>query len=186
MITGGAPVVRSGFAVSGRKKKSPSQTEQESSVADVEAEARQLELESLRGELAAQYREELLAHRREIASQSGNRNTESPDSGVKRWLDDKTDGDVRDFIKTFSEKKEQRKYQLSLIKEYLLDPSKFGTQSDVIPTSTTVEEFEQRKRELNFRIALVKTVLALAEEELRVLLQAEKYAHEKDEAAPPA
>lgn len=170
--------------VSDRKDLSPPLAESQPGAAG--AEARQLALDALRSELVAQYREELFAYRREAASRSEDQNKEASQPKGKRWLDDNADAELRTFIKGFSEKKEQRKYQLSLIKEYLADPSRFGPQSDVIPTSTTVEEFEERKRDLAFRIALLKTLLALSEEEQRLLLQAESFAQSQAAGDPPS
>jgi hypothetical protein len=150
------------------------------------ARARQWEVALLQKQLAAQYREEMLALRRGL-NQDGTRPPHhGGGGGGKRWLDDQAEADVQQFLKTLSEKKEQKKYQLSLIKEYLADPSRFGGQADVIPTSTTLEEFEERKRDLTFRMGLLKMLLALAEEEMHLLLRAEAYTRAEAEKTAEA
>jgi hypothetical protein len=150
------------------------------------AEQRAEQLALLRAQLAAQYREEMLALRRELPPSDGELAHPGQRSGTKRWLDDQAEAEVTQFVKSLSEKKEKKKYQLSLIKEYLADPSRFGAQSDVIPTSTSLEEFAERKRDLIFRINLMKMLLALAEEEFELLLRAEAYARAEAEKAAAA
>ncbi len=97
----------------------------------------------------------------------------------RSWLDPAAESGVRSFVEARRAQMEQRKYQLSLIKSFIDDPSRFGLDSGDIPTSTSPEEFAERRSELEYRIATVKTFLGLLNEELRQLKQAEAYAQGK-------
>lgn len=117
--------------------------------------------------------QELQELRRELGS-------EMAESAPERsWLDPTTESGVRSFVEARRAQMEQRKYQLSLIKSFIDDPSRFGLDSGDIPTSTSPEEFAERRSELEYRIATVKTFLGLLNEELRQLKQAEAYAQGK-------
>lgn len=154
----------------------PPDPPQRTVASDDEAERRRLELEALRLELAARYRQEFQLAKEDAAAEGSDESAIVASEGPPRWLDNEAEQELRAFLKNFREKKERRKYQLSLIKDYLVDPSRFGPHSTTIYTSSTEEELEERKRELEFRIALFKTLLALAEEEFKLILQAEPLA----------
>jgi len=169
-----------------RKRTSPPRKEPEVSTAEEEAEARRRELNAMRSELADQYRQELIAARSKLPSRGdGGKQSDSPPKS-KQWLDQTQDRDVSEYVKKLTETKEQRKYQLSLVKEFLVDPSRFGLETELIPTSTTAEEFEERKRDLNYRISLLKTLLAFTEEEHKLLLRAEAYTLAQNGEPPPS
>lgn len=84
--------------------------------------------------------------------------------------------EVRAFIATRSAQMEERKYQLLLIKDFIEDPTRFGIKPADIPTSTSLEEFAEKRRELQYRIAMMQTFLDVLKEELRLLDDAEAYA----------
>jgi hypothetical protein len=153
-----------------------------------DATAQQFELNTLTSALAAHYREQLLALRSERAAVREHDDDAddlvAPDS--KRWLDAEEAADVRSLFREAREKAEQRKYQLSLFKKYLVDPSRLLPDGNGIPSSTTLDEFEERKRDLEFRVSLLKALLAMAEEEYALLLQGEAYARAHQPAAPTA
>ncbi len=107
----------------------------------------------------------------------------APDRGRRS---DQRDGEILDFLRQFSEKKDQRKYQLSIIKDFLDDPGRFSLQDDLIPSSTSPEEFEGRKKDLTLRIKLMQALLSLAEEEYRRLLQAEAFARSGEGKSEPS
>ena len=104
---------------------------------------------------------------------------------VSRWLDTAEEYDVRAFIAARSAQMDQRKYQMSLIKDFVADPSRFGLSHGDIPTSTSLEEFAERRSELDYRIAIVKTFLDLLTEELGQLDLAEAYARGKRQPRKP-
>ncbi len=110
-----------------------------------------------------------------------------PDEAPARepLLDDEQEQEVQSFIQFFREKKDQRKYQLSLVKDFLDDPARFGIQPDVLPSSTTLEEFEDRRKELKYRMALMRTLLELMEDELQLLEKGEAYTRARDAESTP-
>jgi hypothetical protein len=97
---------------------------------------------------------------------------------LSRWLNSQ-DGDLRAFVASRSAQMDQRRYQLSLIKDFIDDPTRFGIKPGDVPTSTTLAEFAERRGELQYRINTVRTFLDLLNEELRLLEQAEAYAREQ-------
>jgi hypothetical protein len=73
------------------------------------------------------------------------------------------------FLQSMGGRKQKRQHQLQLIKEFFDNPLAFGAEANIIPTSTTAAEIEQRKKEVNYRIDLIKSVLAVLEGEMEML-----------------
>jgi hypothetical protein len=126
------------------------------------------------GERASQRRGELEGLKAEIA-QSAETPSGAGGDAVTRWLNAQQENDVRAFVASKAKQLDRRKYQLSLVKEFIDDPSRFGLDPGDIPTSTSLKEFAERRSELEYRIALMRTFLEILTEELRVLDQAEAY-----------
>jgi hypothetical protein len=95
---------------------------------------------------------------------------------ANRWLDSGKEREVRDFVAARGKQAAERKYQLSLIKDFVENPSRFGLDPGRIPTSTAPEEFAERRSELEYRIAMARTLLQLLDEELQMLTKAEAFA----------
>lgn len=115
---------------------------------------------------------------RQTAAQPGGRSGAQPNDMLSRWLDSQ-DGDLRAFVASRTAQMDQRRYQLSLIKDFVDDPTRFGIKPGDVPTSTTPAEFAERRSELEYRINMVRTFLDLLNDELRLLEQAEAYAREQ-------
>lgn len=79
------------------------------------------------------------------------------------------DKELQRFIKALLEKKDERKYQLSVVKGFLEDPLSFGIKTEGIPSSSTVEEIEARRQELQYRADLLRTLLEMTEGEMQLL-----------------
>jgi len=73
------------------------------------------------------------------------------------------------FLQSMGGRKQTRQHQLQLIKEFFDNPLAFGAEANIIPTSTTAAEIEQRKKEVGYRIDLIKSVLAVLEGEMEML-----------------
>ena len=127
-------------------------------------------------------RQELVALKRKLAGQ-GHPDVHPRQPPQRTLLDQRKDEEVRTFIRTLTERKEKRKYQLSIVKSFLEDPLRFGLQTDLVPSSTTSEEIEQRKQELDYRIKLLKTLLEIMEGEMVLLEQGEAYVTAQTEQA---
>jgi hypothetical protein len=69
-------------------------------------------------------------------------------------------------------KREERRKQLQLLQEFLRNPSVIDLKDDVIPTSSSRAEIEQRKKELQYRIDILKALLEVTEGELELLSRA--------------
>jgi len=67
---------------------------------------------------------------------------------------------------------EERKQQLKLLSELLNNPAVLSLKNEAIPCSTTAGEIEQRKRELQYRIDVLKVLLEVTESELNMLSRA--------------
>ncbi len=169
------------------KKLSASAAGPQADQTDDAAVARRLELDALRSDLAAQYREELLALRRERSERSAGRATDGAEMGSfgQQGADDQAE--TQAFLAEAIEQATRRREHLSIIKTYLVDPNRFNILESDIPSSTTVEEFAERKQELELRISLLKTLLSLAEEEYAILRRGQVYAkaHHPDTPSQP-
>ena len=76
------------------------------------------------------------------------------------------------FVKTLKEQKEQRTKQFSIVKELFDNPLTFDMDKQVIPTTSTVEEISARKKELQYRVDILKSILEVADAEMQILVQA--------------
>jgi len=76
----------------------------------------------------------------------------------------------------------ERRRQLRLLRKFFLEPAIIGLRTEPIPSSSTWEEIEQRKKEVRYRIALLKALLAAAQDELKLLSQAK--AADSNETTP--
>jgi hypothetical protein len=135
------------------------------------AERRRRELEERQAALAR-------AEPRQTAEQPRGPSPSQANDMLARWLASQDD-DLRAFVASRSAQMDQRRYQLSLIKDFVDDPTRFGIKPGDVPTSTTLAEFAERRAELQYRINMVRTFLDLLNEELRLLDQAEAYAREQ-------
>ena len=69
-------------------------------------------------------------------------------------------------------KSEERRKQLQLLQEFLRNPSVVNLKDDVIPTLSSRAEIEQRKKELQYRIDILKALLEVTQDELELLSRA--------------
>jgi hypothetical protein len=82
-------------------------------------------------------------------------------------------GELNDFIKQLVDKRQQRRHQLEIIQDFFENPVEFGIEADVIPSGTPLEEIRERKKELRYRIDLLRSVLEALEGEHKLLTHAE-------------
>jgi len=83
-----------------------------------------------------------------------------------------TEGDnINKFIKEIVERKKERKKQLEIIHDFFENPAAYGVDTDLIPSSTTPEEIDERKKELQHKIDLLRSVLKALEGEMQMLCQ---------------
>ena len=94
---------------------------------------------------------------------------ESPSRGAAAGDARTQAAELNAFLKSMGGRKQMRQHQLQLIKEFFDNPLAFGAEANIIPTSTTTAEIEQRKKEVNYRIDLLKSVLAVLEGEMEML-----------------
>jgi hypothetical protein len=81
--------------------------------------------------------------------------------------------ELNDFIKQLVNRREQRRHQLEIIQDFFENPVEFGIQADEIPSGTPLEEIRERKKELRYRIDLLRSVLEALEGEHKLLTHAE-------------
>ena len=81
--------------------------------------------------------------------------------------------ELNDFIKQLVDRREQRRHQLEIIQDFFENPVEFGIEADVIPSGTPLEEIRERKKELRYRIDLLRSVLEALEGEHKLLTHAE-------------
>ena len=81
--------------------------------------------------------------------------------------------ELNDFIKQLVDRRAQRRHQLEIIQDFFENPVEFGIQADEIPSGTPLEEIRERKKELRYRIDLLRSVLEALEGEHKVLTHAE-------------
>ena len=81
--------------------------------------------------------------------------------------------ELNDFIKQLVDRRAQRRHQLEIIQDFFENPVEFGVQADEIPSGTPLEEIRERKKELRYRIDLLRSVLEALEGEHKVLTHAE-------------
>jgi hypothetical protein len=79
------------------------------------------------------------------------------------------DSQLKEFLAAISKRKGERKKQLEIIQDFFEHPEKYGIDTDLIPTSTEPEEVEERRNELQYRVDLLRSVLAAMEGELELL-----------------
>ena len=82
------------------------------------------------------------------------------------------DAEMLTFAKTHKEQKEKRKKQFAIIKDLFEDPLTFDLDKQVIPTSSSREEIIARKKELQYRIDILRSILEIADAEMQILAQA--------------
>jgi glycerophosphoryl diester phosphodiesterase len=93
-------------------------------------------------------------------------------SGVFAGKSGSTEGDdINKFIKEIVERKKERKKQLEIIHDFFENPAAYGVDTDLITSSTTPEEIEGRKKELQHKIDLLRSVLKALEGEMQMLCQ---------------
>jgi len=67
---------------------------------------------------------------------------------------------------------EERKQHLKLLEELLGNPAILSLKNDAIPCSSSPEEIEQRRVELQYRADILKVLLEVTQSELEMLRQA--------------
>lgn len=83
-----------------------------------------------------------------------------------------TEGDdINKFLKDIVTRKKERKKQLEIIHDFFENPAAYGVDTDLIPSSTTPEEIKERKKELQHKIDLLRSVLKALEVEMQMLTQ---------------
>ena len=70
--------------------------------------------------------------------------------------------------------KKRKEKQLRLLRDFFIRPEIVQMQNDSIPTSSSTDEIEQRKRDLHYRLNLIKALLAVTESELQLLSERKK------------
>jgi hypothetical protein len=88
--------------------------------------------------------------------------------------------DLNAFIKDIVDKKKQRKKQLEIIHDFFTNPASYGVETDIIPSSTEQLEIDDRIKELQYRIDLLRSVLSAMEGEIQLLSQM-KHVHDDGE-----
>jgi hypothetical protein len=81
--------------------------------------------------------------------------------------------ELNNFIKQLVDRRSQRRHQLEIIQDFFENPVEFGIEADVIPSGTPLEEIRERKKELRYRIDLLRSVLEALEGEHKLLTHAE-------------
>jgi hypothetical protein len=81
--------------------------------------------------------------------------------------------ELNDFIKKLVDRREQRRHQLGIIQDFFENPVEFGIEAEEIPSGTPLEEIRERKKELRYRIDLLRSVLEALEGEHKLLTHAE-------------
>ncbi len=84
--------------------------------------------------------------------------------------------EINAFLKTLVDKRKARHHQLQIIQDFFENPVEFGVEIDFIPSGTPLSEIKTRKKELNYRIKLLNSVLDAFQGELSMLEQAERSA----------
>lgn len=69
-------------------------------------------------------------------------------------------------------KREEHRQQLQLLQDLMLHPALIKLKHEPIPTSSTPEEITQRKKEIQYRIDILQTLLTVTKEELKLLSRA--------------
>ena len=59
--------------------------------------------------------------------------------------------DINNFIKEVVERKKARKQQLEIVHDFFENPAAYGVDTDIIPSSTTEGEVDERKKELQHK-----------------------------------
>jgi hypothetical protein len=87
-------------------------------------------------------------------------------------VEGETEGDaINKFIKHVVEHKKSRKQQLEIVQDFFNNPTAYGVDTDIIPSSTTEDEINARKKELQHKIDLLRSVLRAFESEMQLLSQ---------------
>jgi hypothetical protein len=133
-----------------------------------EQKARQRRLLALRQDVASRAENEQGATAAPVAPESvagqGAAEHKEPTSDAEK---------LNAFLKEMSERRKNRKHQLQIIQDFLDNPVEFGVEVDYIPHGTPLSELRQRRRELHYRIALLRSVLEAFEGEMSLIEQAE-------------
>lgn len=170
-----APVINSPAATSTVSRRSGSAGRRRREREQHQAALEYPSAEAPRPGSAERRRRELQERRAQLGRQSAEPAEKPPSDTVDRLLATE-EGTVRAFIASRTAQMDHRKYQMSLIKDFVDDPSRFGIKAGAIPTSTSLQEFAEKRSELQYRIAMTRTFLDLLTEDLRLLEQAEDYA----------
>ena len=100
-----------------------------------------------------------------------------------RTKDDSEEEGLTEFLTSLKTKDEERKHRLALLKKLFDNPLKLNFDNEVIPCSSTPEEIAERRKELQYRIDILKAVLAMTEGEMLLLSKTTTPADEAAEAS---
>lgn len=92
------------------------------------------------------------------------------DTTIDPAINGETEGDdINNFIKEVVERKKARKQQLEIVYDFFDNPAAYGVDTDIIPSSTSEDEIDARKKELQHKIDLLRSVLKALEGEMQLL-----------------
>lgn len=124
---------------------------------------------------------------RELAQQaSGEHGPEGPTASAPETppatLADVQAAEIVGFVEDLVARDRKRRQQLGILKQFLDNPVDFGLDTEVVPTSSTPAEIAQRRKELQYKIDLLRNLLELMQSELTMLDQAQPV--DKDTQSP--
>jgi hypothetical protein len=125
---------------------------------------------------AIERKQRLLGIRAELAEQGTSESEMAPSEQVASAIVGQEGSELNEFIKGLVERRKQRKHQLEIIHEFFQNPVEFGVDIDSVPSGTTLEEIRMRKKELTYRIDLLRSVLEALQGELDMFIHAERSA----------
>jgi len=114
-------------------------------------------------------RKRLLALKEEQKRASGDSSSAENGNGDSGRSKVSEGEDVNNFIKEIIEQKQARKKQLEIVQDFFENPGSYGVDTEMIPSSTTKKEIEERKKELQHKVDLLRSVLKALEGELQML-----------------
>jgi len=125
---------------------------------------------------ALERKQRLLGIRAELAHEAPKDHDVVPAEQIADALVGQEGGELNEFIKGLVDRRRQRKHQLEIIHEFFQNPVEFGVDIDSVPSGTTLEEIQTRKKELKYRIDLLRSVLEALQGELDMFIHAERSA----------
>jgi len=125
---------------------------------------------------ALERKQRLLGIRAEVADHPTADVETAPSEQIASAIVGQEGGELNEFIKGLVDRRRQRKHQLEIIHDFFENPVEFGVDIDSVPSGTTLEEIQTRKKELTYRIDLLRSVLEALQGELDMFIHAERSA----------